>query len=99
MPNSPNSLHYINVSQPNQYQQAIKGIGRILLNYDSDQRIPCFGFGAKPKGTGCVSHCFPLSGNPQKIEAFGLEHLLDLYYQALTNVELSGPTYFLPIIS
>jgi hypothetical protein len=63
MPSHPSSLHYNNPSQPNQYQQAIYAIAPILLNYDSDQRIPCFGFGAKIRETGVVSHCFPLSGN------------------------------------
>ena len=47
----------------NQYQLAINAVARILLNYDSDQRIPCFGFGAKPGYSKLVSHCFPLSLN------------------------------------
>jgi hypothetical protein len=40
------------------------------MNYDSDKRIPAFGFGAKTKFGGVmspVSHCFILSGNPQKV--------------------------------
>lgn len=45
-PHSPSSLHYMNESKPNQYQVAIEAIGQILLNYDSDKRIPAFGFGA-----------------------------------------------------
>jgi hypothetical protein len=49
---------------PNQYQYAISAVGKILLNYDSDQRIPCFGFGAKIGPYRNVSHCFPLSGDP-----------------------------------
>jgi hypothetical protein len=63
MPSQPSSLHYMNPTSPNQYQQAIYAVARILLNYDSDQRIPCFGFGAKPFTCNYVSHCFPLSGN------------------------------------
>lgn len=46
-PSSPNSLHYMNPNAPNQYQLAIRAIAQILLNYDSDKRIPSFGFGAK----------------------------------------------------
>ncbi len=66
-PISPNSLHYMNPNSMNQYQTAIMSIANILLNYDSDKRIPCFGFGAQPRfpgwGNPNVSHCFPLSGS------------------------------------
>jgi hypothetical protein len=53
----------MNPHQPNQYQTAIIAVAKILLNYDTDQKIPCYGFGAKPAGSRTVSHCFPLSGN------------------------------------
>lgn len=46
---------------------AIKAVSDILLNYDSDKRIPSYGFGAKTPFQGYlggVSHCFPLSGDP-----------------------------------
>lgn len=46
IPTSPSSLHYMNPQGPNQYQAAIMAISNILMNYDSDKRIPCFGFGA-----------------------------------------------------
>lgn len=48
-PTSPTSLHYMNSNSLNQYQTAIRAVGEILLNYDSDKLIPAFGFGAKPK--------------------------------------------------
>lgn len=51
-PTAPTSLHYLNGNNLNQYQQALRAIGDILLNYDSDKIIPCFGFGAKPKFPG-----------------------------------------------
>lgn len=102
IPSQPSSLHYMNPHNPNQYQQAIMAIGNILLHYDYDKRIPSFGFGAKTRFNGVssmgVSHVFPLSGNNQDIEAFGLESLMLLYKNALQNVELSGPTYFGPLI-
>jgi hypothetical protein len=66
-PTSPSSLHYMNPMNPNQYQSAIMAITGILMNYDTDKRIPCFGFGANthfPTMTSnTVSHCFPLSGD------------------------------------
>ncbi|XP_031505717.1 protein BONZAI 1 [Nymphaea colorata] len=45
-PKAPTSLHYMNPNAPNQYQMAIHSIAQILMNYDSDKRIPAFGFGA-----------------------------------------------------
>lgn len=89
-PTHPSSLHYMNPQKPNQYQIAIDAVAKILLNYDSDQCIPAFGFGAKPHfpylNTSIVSHCFPLSGNPQQSSAFGYEHLMNMYNNAIQNV-------------
>lgn len=49
IPTQPNSLHYImDPLRPNEYQQAIHAVSRILLNYDTDKRIPCYAFGGKP---------------------------------------------------
>ncbi len=69
IPTHPNSLHYVmNPMQPNQYQQAILAVSKILINYDTDKRIPCFAFGGKPHfpsmNSSNVNHCFPLSGDP-----------------------------------
>lgn len=98
-PTQPDSLHYINPNAPNQYQMAINAITSILLNYDTDKKIPAFGFGGIPKMVGKVSHCFPLSGNMGNTEALGVQQLMSMYNQALLNVELSGPTYFAPILT
>ena len=66
-PTSPTSLHYMDPKNPNQYQMAIMSIANILMNYDSDKRIPSFGFGAQTYfpalKSNTVSHCFPLSGS------------------------------------
>jgi len=48
-PSLPTSLHYINPSgQPNQYETALFNTGDILLNYDYDGQVDCYGFGAFP---------------------------------------------------
>lgn len=99
-PTSPSSLHYMDRTKPNQYQAAIQAIAQILLNYDTDKKIPAFGFGADlrfPQMRG-LSHCFPLSGDFGNVESVGLQHLMQLYQGALMNLSLSGPTYFGPII-
>lgn len=65
--NYADSLHYIDpTGRPNQYQSALTNIGAILENYDSDKKIPAFGFGGTPlyMGTNEVSHCFHLNGMP-----------------------------------
>jgi hypothetical protein len=99
-PTQPSSLHYMNPTSPNQYQMAISAIAQILLNYDSDKRIPAFGFGADlrfPTIKG-LSHCFPLSGDWNDVDSVGIPHLMQLYQNALSNLQLSGPTYFGSII-
>lgn len=87
----------------NQYQQAIWAVGEILLNYDYDKKIPAFGFGAKTRYPALQSpqtlHCFPISGDVNKTEALGLQDLMGMYQYSLKNVELSGPTYFNPILN
>ena len=71
------------------------------LNYDLSFGT-ALGFGGKPHfqylNSNVVNHCFPLSGDPNQVDAFGLEHLMGLYNKALTCVELAGPTHFSPII-
>ncbi|KAL4434860.1 hypothetical protein ABPG74_021199 [Tetrahymena malaccensis] len=99
---TPESLHYMNPQVMNQYQQAIYSVGEILLDYDFDKKVPCFGFGGVPRYPNYtfpnVQHCFPLSGQPNNIEAFGLGEILNLYSYSLQHVSLSGPTLFNPIL-
>ncbi|EGR31217.1 hypothetical protein IMG5_115500 [Ichthyophthirius multifiliis] len=99
---TPQSLHFLQQNCLNQYQQAIISVGEILLDYDFDKRVPCFGFGGHPKFPNMflngVSHCFPLSGNPSDVEACGMSEMLNLYQYALQNVSLSGPTLFNPLL-
>ena len=60
IPKHPTSLHYMSPNGPNQYEKALMSISQILLCYDSDKKIPAYGFGAKLPNNQ-VSHCFPLS--------------------------------------
>ena len=63
-PNDLESLHYFDPQNPNEYMQAIKAVGEILQYYDSDKKIPVYGFGAKlPPYHDIVSQCFALNGN------------------------------------
>ena len=80
----------------------------ILLNYDSDKKIPTYGFGGVPsfdQNAGLVnthgqaSHFFPCSGDWNNNEGDGVEGVFQLYTNALHNCRLSGPTYFAPLLT
>ena len=88
-PTNASSLHY-GVNGPTQYQTVLNSIWEIISNYDSDKRIPAFGFGAKPHfpnfNKGAVDHCFPLNGNPQNPEISGFGQLMETYTMAIQNM-------------
>ena len=64
-PRSPQSLHYMNPHQPNQYVSALRSVGSVCQDYDTDKMFPALGFGAKIPPHMQVSHEFPLSFNFQ----------------------------------
>ncbi|CAN1242122.1 Protein BONZAI 1 [Linum perenne] len=78
--------------------QAILEVGEVLKFYDSDQRFPAWGFGARPID-GPVSHCFNLNGSKYNHEVEGLHGILIAYSNALYNVSLAGPTLFGHVIT
>lgn len=99
LPSEPDSLHFIGNDRPNEYIQAITAVGEILQYYDSDKRIPVFGFGAKmPPNFDVVSHCFALNDNIFEPEVQGIENVLQVYRSALSRVALHGPTVFSQLI-
>ena len=95
-PRDTNSLHYINSLEPNQYEQALSSSGNIIAYYDSDKKFPCYGFGGFCNGE--TSHCFNLTLNEQ-YEVDGIQGIIQAYKNALNVVQLSGPTYFSPVIN
>ncbi|KAL5473582.1 hypothetical protein EMCRGX_G028082 [Ephydatia muelleri] len=97
-PSDASSLHYIGSAQDNQYLQAIKSVGSVLVPYDSDQMIPAFGFGAQVPSHFEVSHCFPLDLNTHKPEVYGVQGIVNAYQHAVHKVILSGPTNFSSIL-
>lgn len=97
----PKSLHHLDPSsrKENEYIEAIKAIGEILLYYDSDKMITVLGFGAKvPPLKTKACHCFSLTGNIYRPEVFGIEGILQAYRKTLAQVEFSGPTHFAEIV-
>mgnify|MGYP000224042547 CR=1 FL=1 len=60
-----NSLHYTGGGK-SYYEKALESVTNILLDYDYDKLVPCYGFGAKIKHprlntANKVHHCFPLN--------------------------------------
>ncbi|XP_066579658.1 copine-8 isoform X1 [Amia ocellicauda] len=98
-PAQPTSLHYMNPYQLNAYAMALKAVGEIIQDYDSDKMFPALGFGAKLPPDGRVSHEFALNGNPQNPYCNGIEGVMEAYYQSLKSVHLYGPTNFSPVIN
>eukprot|EP01032_Pedospumella_encystans_P011642 gene11642-13527_t len=103
-PLSLDSLHY---SSPdprhrNPYQEAITSVCSVLDAYDTDKIYPVYGFGAKVRDSSAsnkytvVQHCFPVYGGG--LEVHGVDGILQAYKDCLSNVMLSGPTLFSPII-
>jgi hypothetical protein len=92
-PNDPKSLHYLS-SYNNQYEMAIKSCGNIIANYDYNKMFATYGFGGKFYGQQEVDHCFPLNGNENNPEIFGIDGILKQYREALKKTKLHGPTYF-----
>uniref|UniRef100_A0A3B5L5I1 VWFA domain-containing protein n=1 Tax=Xiphophorus couchianus TaxID=32473 RepID=A0A3B5L5I1_9TELE len=98
-PSQPTSLHYMSPYQLNDYAVALRAIGEIIQDYDSDKLFPALGFGAKLPPDGRVSHEFPLNGNPQNPYCSGIDGVMEAYYQSLKSVRLYGPTHFSPVIN
>uniref|UniRef100_A0A8C6TTM8 Copine family member IX n=1 Tax=Neogobius melanostomus TaxID=47308 RepID=A0A8C6TTM8_9GOBI len=98
-PSQPTSLHYMNPYQMNAYAMALKAVGEIIQDYDSDKLFPAYGFGAKLPPDGKISHAFPLNGDNENSNCVGIEGVLESYFQSLRTVQLYGPTNFAPVIN
>ncbi len=92
-PKEKHSLHYLDGN--NQYRNAIRSIIPIIDQYDSDGKYPVYGFGMKYGGA-AVEHARLLSEG-----AAYSDGVLMCYESAVhdAKMELSGPTYFAPIIN
>jgi len=99
-PTKPDSLHYNDPSgKPNQYLTAIRAVGDIIQDYDTDKLFPALGFGARLPPDGRVSHEFFLNMDSTNPYCQGVDGVISAYYQALNSVQLYGPTNFSPVIN
>jgi len=94
-PRQPGTLHYIHQDgQLNDYEKAITAVGAIVGRYDSDQKFPVYGFGAKYGGV--IKHCFQVGNSPC---LSGMGGVLEAYRSVFrTGLTMSGPTVFAEVI-
>ena len=94
------SYHHLSDERPNEYLQAISSVGKILQYYDSNKKLPVFGFGAKlPPHLNVASHCFALNGNIFSPEINGIDEVVRVYKQVLSEIVFHGPTIFNELIA
>ncbi|KAL8612435.1 hypothetical protein ACOMHN_008420 [Nucella lapillus] len=94
------SLHYIDPQQPNEYMQAIRAVGDVCQDYDTDKLFPALGFGAKlPPQFDVVHHEFAINFNLQNPYCAGIDGVLQAYFNCIQQIRLSGPTHAAPIIN
>ena len=96
-PREPGTPHYFHPPQSkewNDYEKAIFAVGSILAKYDSDQRFPVWGFGAKYNGV--VRHCFQCGID---VEVEGVQGIMDAYRGVFrTPLTMSFPTRFTEVV-
>mmetsp|Transcript_13720 Transcript_13720/g.11679 ORF Transcript_13720/g.11679 Transcript_13720/m.11679 type:complete len:85 (+) Transcript_13720:36-290(+) len=76
----------------------MRAIYDVLIHYDTDKKVPVYGFGCSPPNTSEVSHCFPLNGNPEAPEIEGIDNILDAYRDLANKVKTTKTTYFEPVL-
>ena len=98
------SLHYLDNGM-NDYEKAIRSCGDILAYYDDDQLFPCFGFGFSFKNgeqnnfVGKYNRFnFPINNNQSDPNIHLIDNVLVEYRKFITQIRLSGPTNFAPMI-
>jgi vacuolar-type H+-ATPase subunit F/Vma7 len=100
MPNMNNSLHHFSENSESEYAQAIRFLGEVLKGYDSDGKIPVFGFGGIPSWLGgLVKHDFSLTEDELNPFVPSFDEVVQVYKNVISKVELRGPTYLRPLIN
>ena len=93
-PRQQSSLHFFNDSSLNAYEESLKAICSVLWLYDSDQKYPVYGFGAKRDGV--INQCFPFSPD---VEVDGVNGVLKVYRDTFrSGIVMSAPRDFSEVI-
>jgi len=92
---TPHYFHASNSNEWNDYEKAIYAVGSILAKYDSNQKFPVWGFGAKYDEI--VRHCFQCGA---EVEVNGVQGIMDAYRGVFrAPLTMSYPTNFTEVIS
>lgn len=89
---------------PNPYETVIRIIGATLSPFDDDGKIPVFGFGDSSTTNKSVFSFKTNFGEGEgggavvDVPCNGFEEALQQYRSTISNLQLSGPTSFAPII-
>ena len=95
VPGTPHYFHNTGDKQWNDYEKAIFAVGSILAKYDSDNKFPVWGFGAKYNDK--VRHCFQCG---TEVEVEGVQGIMDAYRGVFrTPLRMSFPTRFTEVIN
>lgn len=93
-PRQATSLHHFQDHGRNAYEDVIHSLASIVSKFDSDQKFPVWGFGAKVKGE--LSHCFNFGSGS---EVDGINGILDAYRTTFSNgLSMSSPRDFSEVI-
>lgn len=94
VPGTPHYFHSAGSRHWNDYEKAIFAVGSILAKYDSDNKFPVWGFGAKYNDR--VRHCFQCGTD---VEVEGVQGIMDAYRGVFrTPLRMSYPTKFTEVI-
>ena len=72
------SLHYIDPHRPNEYMAAMKTVGEVCQDYDTDKLFPALGFGAQIPPHFQVSHEFAINFNNENPYCQGIDGVLQV---------------------
>lgn len=97
-PRQPGTPHYFHPPESkewNDYEKAIFAVGSILAKYDSDQKFPVWGFGAKYNNV--VRHCFQCGTD---VEVEGVNGIMEAYRGVFrTPLTMSYPTQLTEVLT
>jgi len=94
VPGTPHYFHNTGEKNWNDYEKAIFAVGSILGKFDSDNKFPVWGFGAKYNDK--VRHCFQCG---TEVEVESVQGILDAYRGVFrTPLRMSFPTRFAEVI-
>mmetsp|Transcript_16283 Transcript_16283/g.16215 ORF Transcript_16283/g.16215 Transcript_16283/m.16215 type:complete len:267 (+) Transcript_16283:818-1618(+) len=90
------SLHYANTAIKNEYQRAIESLQEVLEKNIESPTYEAYGFGGVPDWLESkqVNHCFALNKNEENPSVNNFADIVQKYLDVLSNIKLSGPSYF-----